>query len=177
MTDDQRDILRMALEQMEEKKGLVWGPEWMEEVAAALRALLAEVADLKKRLDTAWGDNATNDRITDRLRAEVAQRTAERDALAAELAALKANDPLAEMWEALTEYQEQADKDGHGNTWRRMCEERTWDAARAAAKDKANGVPIAWAPTAAWAAQKAGNAVQEAVVAIAAIRRAKEAKP
>ena len=48
MTDDQRDILRMALEQLEEKKGLVCGPEYMEEVAAALRALLDENAALKK---------------------------------------------------------------------------------------------------------------------------------
>jgi len=42
MTDNQRDILRLALGQMEAKAGLVWGPEWMEEVAAALRALLDE---------------------------------------------------------------------------------------------------------------------------------------
>ena len=47
MTDNQRDILRMALEQMESRAGLVWGPEWMEEVAAALRALLDENAALK----------------------------------------------------------------------------------------------------------------------------------
>lgn len=48
MSDDQRDILREALEQMEEKKGLVWGPEWMEEVAAALRALLDENAAIRR---------------------------------------------------------------------------------------------------------------------------------
>ena len=86
MTDNQRDILRMALEQMEEKKGLVWGPEWMEEVAAALRALLDENA------------------------------------------ALKANDPLAEMWRELAEYQPQADRDGHGESWAKMCQERTANA-------------------------------------------------
>ena len=42
MSDNQRDILREALEQMESKHGLRWGPEFLEEVAAALRALLAE---------------------------------------------------------------------------------------------------------------------------------------
>jgi hypothetical protein len=58
MTDHQRDILREVHEQMEEKKGLVWGPEWMEEVAAALRAMLAE---------------------NDALKAELARLTADRD--------------------------------------------------------------------------------------------------
>jgi len=47
MTDHQRAILRVALEQMEEKMELVWGPEWMDEVAAALRALLDENAALR----------------------------------------------------------------------------------------------------------------------------------
>jgi hypothetical protein len=101
---------------------------------------------------------------------------AEVERLRAEVAALKARDPLAEMWRELAEYQPQADADGHGESWAKMCEERTREAARAAAKDKAHGVPIAWAPTAAWAAQKAGNAVVEAVAASAAIRRAKEVR-
>jgi chorismate mutase len=48
-------------------------------IVAERDALAAEVADLKERLDTAWGDNAANDRITDHLRAEVARLTAERD--------------------------------------------------------------------------------------------------
>jgi septal ring factor EnvC (AmiA/AmiB activator) len=49
-------------------------------------ALAAEVADLKARLDTAWGDLADNERITDHLRddiatlrAELAKAEAERD--------------------------------------------------------------------------------------------------
>jgi hypothetical protein len=102
---------------------------------------------------------------------------AEVERLRAEVAALKACDPLTEMWAALEEYQPFADRDGHGESWARMCSERTREAARAAAQDKANGVPIAWAPTAAWAAQKAGNAVVEAVAATASISRAKEANP
>jgi len=45
--------------------------------------------------------------------------------LEAENAALKAQpDPIAEMWRELAEYQEQADKEGHGDTWRAMCEDR-----------------------------------------------------
>jgi hypothetical protein len=46
----------------------------------------------------------------------------ELERLRAELAALKA-DPLAEMWAALAEYQPQADADGHGESWAKMCEE------------------------------------------------------
>jgi hypothetical protein len=150
MTDDQRDILRMALEQMEAKAGLVWGPEWMEEVAAALRALLDE-------------------------NAELAQRTAERDALAAEVAALKANDPLAEMWRELSEYQPFADRDGHGESWRRMCEERTQEAAWAARYVATMARTARDAAAFAEWVMSDKNAAR-ASRAIDAIRRAKEAR-
>ena len=86
---------------------------------------------------------------------------AEIERLRAEVAALKAErDPLSEMWEALAEYQPMADRDGHGESWRVMCAERTAaaaDAARAAA---------ARAAVAAAAAE-----------AIAAIRRARGVQP
>jgi hypothetical protein len=43
---------------------------------------------------------------------------------------------LEPMWDALAKYQPYADQDGHGNSWRRMCNERTpkaaWDASEAA---------------------------------------------
>jgi hypothetical protein len=141
MTDHQRDILRMALEQMEEKKGLVWGPEWMEEVAAALRALLDENADLK------------------------------------------AHDPLAEMWRELAEYQPFADRDGHGESWRRMCAERTEDAAEIA-QDNAwvasisSGLiePYCAAMSARWAVAWRQHSEQNTQQAMATIRRAKEGK-
>jgi hypothetical protein len=131
MSDDQRDILRMALQQMEEKKGLVWGPEWMEEVAAALRAMLAENA------------------------------------------ALKAHDPLAEMWAALAEYQPFADRDGHGESWRRMCSWRSQTAACHAAQAARE-----FSREAAWYASYAVReaAQMSATEAIAAVRRAKEAR-
>jgi hypothetical protein len=99
---------------------------------------------------------------------------AEVERLRAELAALKAHDPLAEMWRELGEYQPQADSDGHGESWRRMCEERTGAAARAAAR-AAYPSPAAsaagWATHAAVALANAGQA--EAESAIASIRRAK----
>ncbi len=119
--------------------------------------------------------------------AEVERLTAERDALAAEVAALKAErdeafksainaalraddhkpDPLAEMWAALAEYQPMADRDGHGESWRRMCSERTEAAALAASR------------VATWvAARAAGYAARsfarDAACAVAEIRRAKE---
>jgi hypothetical protein len=112
----------------------------------------------------------------ERLRAELAQRLVVRDALAAEIAALKAHDPLAEMWRELAEYQEQADANGHGDTWRAMCAERTDAAAHAAALAAAWASPAAtaaeWAKYAAFALSNAGQ--PEAESAIAAIRRAKE---
>jgi hypothetical protein len=136
MTDDQRDILRMALEQMEEKKGLVWGPEWMEEVAAALRAMLDENA------------------------------------------ALKASDPLAEMWRELSEYQPQADADGYGESWAKMCRERTantaWDAYASA--PSWNKSSCLWSSRAAADAARAANFGIHAKDAIAQIRRAKEGR-
>jgi chorismate mutase len=103
---------------------------------------------------------------------------AERDALAAEVAALKAHDPLAEMWRELEEYQPMADRDGHGESWAKMCSERSMSKAYAA-RDKAMyraGAASDAASDAAYAAWAASSASQYAHTAIAAIRRAKEAK-
>ena len=118
------------------------------------------------------------------LRARLAWRTAERNVLAAEVAALKANDPLAEMWWKLSKYQEQADRDGHGESWRRMCEERTEDAAEIA-QDNArvalisSGLTEPWvaAMSARWAVRWRHDSEQNTQQAIALIRQAKEAKP
>jgi hypothetical protein len=98
----------------------------------------------------------------------------ELDRLRAEVAALKAqSDPLAEMWRELGEYQPQADRDGHGDTWRAMCSEKTHAAASYAVRE------ATWA--AAWnawdAARAAERAAESARDAIAAIRRVKEVKP
>jgi hypothetical protein len=101
---------------------------------------------------------------------------AEVERLRAEVAALKANDSLAEMWRELEAYQPQADKDGHGESWRRMCEERTEDAARNAVRNAA-AAARSLARAAAWAAaREATEAAICAQRAIAAIRKAKEAK-
>ncbi len=109
----------------------------------------------------------------ERLRADLAQRTAERDALAAEVAALKANDPIAEMWRELAEYQPQADRDGHGESWARMCEERSQAAACNAAHLAREAARLA-AWNASYAVREAAQ--MSATAAIEAIRRAKEAK-
>jgi hypothetical protein len=42
---------------------------------------------------------------------------------------------LDEMWDALEAYQEQADADGHGESWRTACEARTVWALDAAGED------------------------------------------
>jgi hypothetical protein len=63
---------------------------------------------------------------------------------------------LNAMWAALEKYQPYADADGHGETWRRMCSERTEKAAEAAT-DAAWETLGGWAD-AAEAADSAGNA-------------------
>jgi hypothetical protein len=111
----------------------------------------------------------------ERLRAELAQRTAE-------LAALKANDPLAEMWRELSEYQPMADADGHGESWRIMCEERTEEAAWAAYMARQGSSHVRAAAYCAWqqaqrdatARRLSKDAGAWTASAIDAIRRAKE---
>jgi hypothetical protein len=112
------------------------------------------------------------------LERELAQRTAE-------LAALKAQrDPLAEMWRELAEYQPQADRDGHGDSWRAMCEERTEEAAWAAYMARQGSSHVRAAAYCAWqqaqrdatARRLSKDAVKWAADALAAIRRAKEGR-
>jgi hypothetical protein len=103
--------------------------------------------------------------------ADVQSAIEEIDRLRAEVAALKANDPLAEMWRELEAYQEQANRDGHGESWRRMCEERTQAAAcNAAHAAREFSRESAW--SASYAVREAAQ--MSATAAIAAIRRAKE---
>jgi hypothetical protein len=103
------------------------------------------------------------------------------DRLRAEVATLKAEakaDPLAEMWRELESYQPFADRDGHGESWRTMCWERTQKAANAAAWARgASPTASEWS----WASRAADNAarsVSDAAIcarrAIAAIVKAKE---
>jgi hypothetical protein len=101
------------------------------------------------------------------------------DRLRAEIAALKANDPLAEMWAALAEYQPMADRDGHGESWAKMCQNRTaraaWEACRARPAvfdDATDGAKFAWD-----AISFQRESMMYADRSIAAIRRAKEAQP
>jgi hypothetical protein len=117
----------------------------------------------------------------------------ENQQLRAENAALKKAVPLAEMWRELSEYQEQADRDGHGESWRIMCEERTScaaDTARTAARRVARAATAGIgreatrevaaacaADTAFDASWDASAAASWAANAIALIRQAKEAKP
>jgi hypothetical protein len=140
MTEDQRTLLEKGCAQLESGAVLVSGPEYNEEFAAAIRALLAE-----------------------------------RDALAA-------NDPFAGMWRELSEYQPQADRDGHGASWRTMCTQRTQGAMReaAAAAWSPSAPARCWAAVAVWAAWSAWSAAalaKGAARSIDAIRKAKEVQP
>jgi hypothetical protein len=131
---------------------------WLE----AQRGGLTNPTSIMVRIDEGWITPSDAVREITRLRAEVA--------------ALKAQpDPLAEMWRELAAYQPQADRDGHGDTWRAMCAERTGAAARAAARaayPSSAASAAGWATDAAVALANAGQA--EAESAIFAIRRAKE---
>ena len=146
--------------------------------------LRAENADLKERIDKAYEDVALDQRTNATLRADLAiaktdllltQARSER--LRAEVAALKAQrDPLAEMWRELEAYQPMADRYGHGESWRTMCRERSPFAAYSAAARSAAGVSDA-AARVGWAVERAASSIRAASDAIAAIRRAKEARP
>lgn len=117
------------------------------------------------------------------LRGEIATLKIENANLRAEITALKAErDPLAEMWAALAEYQPMADRNGHGKSWKRMCEERT-EAAASSAGSASRPAGEAWeaaswaASAASWTAMnEAGDAARAAARSIDAIRRAKEAQ-
>jgi hypothetical protein len=92
-------------------------------------------------------------------------------------------DPMAEMWRELEAYQPQADKNGHGETWKAACRRRTQVAAEWAAMSPAMAAASAAASddarralaAAAMAVVTGDNAY--ARLAIDEIRRAKEAKP
>jgi len=75
---------------------------------------------------------------------------------------------LEPMWLALAKYQPYADADGHGESWRRMCEERTYHAAITAA-ELAPWADVCFA--AEWAGDAAGRAASATDVAVVAIKR------
>ena len=75
---------------------------------------------------------------------------------------------LNAMWDALARYQQFADADGHGDSWRVMCEERTAKAAVAA-------VDAARAKAAWEAAQAAWEAMESTLQLHNSIKRIKQA--
>jgi hypothetical protein len=71
---------------------------------------------------------------------------------------------LTQMWAALARYQPYADKDGHGESWRVMCSERTTEAAAAAAVEAAAWAAKAGADVAYWsdlAVKRIEDAIKE----------------
>ena len=103
---------------------------------------------------------------------------------------------LTEMWIALERYQPYADKDGHGDTWKRMTTERTAEAAWAARGGTSVALGAVWAAgasllsvehmragavqaavDAAWDALCAAEASRRAAVAIERINEAMEVQP
>jgi hypothetical protein len=53
MTEQQRTLLEEGCAQLESRAGLIWGPEFIEEFAAAIRALLADLAQRTAERDEA----------------------------------------------------------------------------------------------------------------------------
>ena len=83
---------------------------------------------------------------------------------------------IDQMWTRLAQHQPEADRRGYGEAWRRMCEERTKDAADAAAEAAVDAALAAdaaaeAAANAAWA-DKAANAARWAEQAIECIKKA-----
>jgi hypothetical protein len=70
-----------------------------------------------------------------------------------------------DMWKELESYQPFADHDGHGVSWKRMCEEKTIDAAMYAAQDSCMKNTFAW-EAATTAAQSLFDWQSEAIKAI-----------
>jgi hypothetical protein len=130
-----------------------------------LAELPSKIATLRADLAIAKTDLLLTQARVERFRAHVAALKAQRD-------------PLAEMWAALESYQERADRDGHGESWRTMCRERTTLAAWAAASAAEAASAAAWdaARGAGYAARDAAFSAQHADIAIDVIRRAKEAR-
>jgi hypothetical protein len=100
---------------------------------------------------------------------------------------MMSKETIEQMWEKFAEHQPFADELGYGEAWRRMCDERTEDAAWAAA-DAAGWAAVraaAWAADAAmwaaWAAEAArwaadADAVCWAEQAISCINKAEGKK-
>jgi hypothetical protein len=66
---------------------------------------------------------------------------------------MKTTPDLNKMWAELARYQPYANKDGHGESWRTMCSERTREATWAARAAAMAAWDAAWAArAAAWAA-------------------------
>ena len=91
---------------------------------------------------------------------------------------------LNPMWDALARYQPYADKDGHGESWRKMCSERTeaaadvaWVGAVAVAEAAGAAAQAVAVAEAAGAAAQAADAADAADAAawLAAAERAEEA--
>ena len=81
-------------------------------------------------------------------------------------------DKLEEMWAALTAYQPQADAAGHGDSWAKMCKEKTAEAATAAAFDAFAAAAYAAAAAAYAAAYAAAAAADDASYAANAVASA-----
>jgi hypothetical protein len=144
---------------------------------------MSDENDIVERL-RAWADTICTIRgeVTPGSKSRMALDAADEiDRLRAELAALKAHDPLAEMWRELSEYQPMADADGHGESWARMCQARTEEAASEAYRARQALSHVAAAAYGAlWAEQRdaavrrlSKEAVAWAADAVVAIRRAK----
>jgi hypothetical protein len=100
---------------------------------------------------------------------------------------------IDQMWEKFAEHQPFADERGYGEAWRRMCEERTeeaadaafsaaWDVARTTETEvtedavDAAAYAAAWAAGVAWDALDAADAERCAEHAIDCINQAEENK-
>ena len=69
---------------------------------------------------------------------------------------------LTKMWDALAQYQQFADADGHGESWAVMCEERTAEAAEAACEGAAKVADVMTYAAAAAASASAAVATNAA---------------
>jgi hypothetical protein len=140
--------------------------------------------DHRECSEVTWAANPVHKSDVEYVRADVLKsRDAEIKKLRIELESCtrlletKRYELLDEMWKEMEACQSVADKDGHGDTWRKMCAERSQDAASLASLDPTSYSSSSsglWRKTAAFRAGKAQAlmvmAAKTAAAALIALR-------
>jgi hypothetical protein len=175
------DRIEAALDRIVNRRGLMRIPREATDIDVVVLDCGDEIKRLRAELAAEQSDRSATEEIARQRGAVINALCADIADLKTENAALKAHDPLAEMWRELSEYQPMADADGYGEAWAKMCSERTKQAAERAhdvlLPASSSHEPWLAALSARWAIEWGETSRRNVREAIDSIRRAKEAKP